>query len=129
VTGTNASEAILLDSSGWLEYITADVNAVRFANYIEGSVPLIVPTIVLHEVHKKLLIANGKTGAERFVSHALRQIVVPLDEDLALSASHISVELRLDLADAIIYATGQAWKAPIVTSDEHFRGLPGVILI
>jgi toxin FitB len=129
VTGTIASEAVLLDSSGWLEYITADVNAARFADYIEGSVPLIVPTIVLYEVHKKLLIADGETGANRFVSHALRQIVVQLDEDLALSASQISVDLRLHLADAIIYATGQAWNAPIVTSDDHFRGLPGVILI
>jgi toxin FitB len=129
VTATTDSELVLLDSSGWLEYITADVNATRFAAYIEAESPVLVPTIVLYEVYKKLLLHQGKTAADRFESSALRHIIIPLDETLAVLAARLSVDLRLHMADAIIYATGRSQGAQIVTSDDHFRGLPGVTFV
>jgi predicted nucleic acid-binding protein len=129
VTATTASKDIVVDSSGWLEYVTADVNASRFAPYIEREAPLIVPTIVVYEVYKKLLLDRGKTVADRFSSHALRNILVPLDEILALAAARVSVDVHLPMADAIIYATAQSRNADVITNDDHFRGLPGVIFI
>jgi predicted nucleic acid-binding protein len=129
VTATTVSEEFVLDSSGWLEYITADVNASRFAVYVEAETSLLVPTIVVYEVYKKLLLDRGKTFADRFTSHAFRHLIVPLDEALSLAAARISADLHLHMADAIIYATGQARNAAVVTGDDHFRGLPDVILI
>jgi len=128
VTGTTVSELWLIDSSAWLEYLTQDVDAAKFAPYIEGDVPTLVPTIVLYEVVKVLMRERGKMVADRFISEVLRRVVEPLEEGLALAAAHISNETKLAMADAIIYATAQARQAQLVTGNTAFRGLPGVII-
>lgn len=128
VTETTGSELLLVDSSGWLEYLTEDSKAGDFAPYIESHAPLIVPTIVLYEVFKMLLRERGKTAADRFASEAFRRVIVPLDENLALAAARVSLESRLTMADAIIYATAQSCEAQLITGDSAFRGLPGVII-
>ena len=123
------SDLLLVDSSGWLEFITQDTKAAAFAPFLEGPRPLLVPTIVLYEVFKKLMQMKGKTEADRFASHALRQFTVPLDEDTAITAARLSLQHRLAMADAIIYATALAHSAELVTSDQAFSGLPGVTLL
>ena len=128
MTATTGSEPLLVDSSGWLEYLTEDLNAAGFAPYIEREAPVLMPTIVLYEVFKVLVRERGKTDADRFVSQAFRRILVPLDEDLALASARVSLEFRLAMADAIIYATALAYHATLVTGDVAFRGLPGVII-
>lgn len=128
MTAATASELFLVDSSGWLEYLTADAKGPAFARYIQGNRHLIVPTIVLYEVYKKLLLSEGKTSADRFASDALRRRVVTLDEDLSIAAAEISLYRRLAMADAIIYATAQMYHAQLVTSDLAFQGLPGVTI-
>jgi predicted nucleic acid-binding protein len=128
VTGTTVSELWLVDSSAWLEYLTQDRDAAKFAPFIESASPALVPTIVLYEVVKVLMRERGKTEADRFISAALRSIVVPLDEDLALAAAQVSNEHKLAMADAIIYATAQTNRAQLVTGDAAFRSLPGVII-
>ncbi|MGD0427463.1 MAG: type II toxin-antitoxin system VapC family toxin [Candidatus Acidiferrales bacterium] len=128
MTGTTVSELWLIDSSAWLEYLTQDVDAAKFAPYIESDVPTLVPTIVLYEVVKVLMRERGKMVADRFISEVLRRVVEPLEEGLALAAAHISNETKLAMADAIIYATAQARQAQLVTGNTAFRGLPGVII-
>jgi len=123
------SNLVLVDSSGWLEYITLDKNARAFARYIEGERPVLVPTIVLYEVYKKLCQSWGKVEADRFESHALRRKVVPLDDILAIAAARNSIAHNLAMADAIIYATALSFSAELVSSDQHFQGLPGVTLL
>ena len=123
------SNLVLVDSSGWLEYITLDKNARAFARYIEGGRPVLVPTIVLYEVYKKLCQSWGKVEADRFESHALRRKVVPLDDILAIAAARNSIAHNLAMADAIIYATALSFSAELVSSDQHFQGLPGVTLL
>ena len=127
-TTLNDSKRIVVDSSGWLEYLTDDVNAERFAPYVAGNFHVIVPTIVVYEVYKKLLMESGKSAADAFSSDAMRRTVVPLDDVLAISAAQISLDHRLPMADAIIYASTIAQNAELVTGDPHFRGLPGVII-
>jgi predicted nucleic acid-binding protein len=118
-----------VDSSGWLEYITLDAKANEAARYIEGAGPILVPTIVIYEVYKKLKMSWGKTEADRFASQAMRRQVILLNETLALAAANISLDHKLAMADAIIYATARRFEAELVTSDQAFGGLPGVTLL
>jgi predicted nucleic acid-binding protein len=83
---------------------------------------------VLYEVVRILLRERGKTESDRFISAALRRVIVPFDEGLALAAAQVSNTTKLAMADSIIYATAQAHQAQIVTGDAAFRGLPGVII-
>ena len=123
------SDPVVLDSSGWLEFLTSDAKADLFAPYLEGSVTLLVPTVVLYEVRKVLQLKEGKTAADIFVSEALRRIVIAFDEDLALSATRLSIDHKLSMADAIIYATAQQHRAQLITGDAHFANLPGVTVL
>jgi predicted nucleic acid-binding protein len=118
------SELFLMDSSGWIEFLGDGPLADRFAPYFEREECMIVPTIVLYEVYKKLLSMGSSNPADRFLSSALRARVVPIDERLALLAARISLDRRLAMADAMIYATAIATGAHLVTADAHFKGLP-----
>src|SRR5438876_10568207 len=87
-TAMIASERVLVDSSGGLEYLTADVKKPLFEPYlVDAKETLIVPTIVLYQVRKKLLVEQQKTAADWFVSEALRHPDVPLDDRIALDAA------------------------------------------
>jgi predicted nucleic acid-binding protein len=129
VTTQSASDPVLVDSSGWLEYITSDSKADVFAPYLEGQRPILVPAIVLYEVRKLLLQRQPKTVADMFVSQALRHTVVPIDQEIALSAAVFSIQYELPMADALIYAVTEKFGAELITSDAHFKGLPQVTLL
>jgi toxin FitB len=129
VTTAIGSDPVLVDSSGWLEYITSDTKADLFASYIEGDRPIVVSTIVLYEVRKILLLRLPKTAADRFVSAALRHLLVPVDESIAIAGAVISIQHHLSIADALLYATAEKLGAELVTSDAHFQGLQRVTMI
>lgn len=121
---TKGSELFLVDSSGWIEFLGDGPLADRFAPYFEWEERLVVPAIVIYEVYKKLLSVAGASAADRFLSAALRARVVPIDERLALLAARISLDRRLAMADAMIYATALEAGAHLFTTDAHFQGLP-----
>lgn len=129
MTTPSASDPVLVDSSGWLEYITSDSKADLFSPYLEGQRPVLIPTIVLYEVRKILLQRQPKTVADLFVSEALRRTVVSVDQEIALAAAAISIQYELPMTDALIYATAERHGAEVVTSDSHFKGLTRVTLL
>lgn len=128
-TTANGSKAVLVDSSGWLEYLTADEKAVLFAPYFESKRRVIVPTIVIFEVRKILLLRRTKVIADEFVGEAFGREVVDLDRQIALAAAEFGIRHQLPMADAIIYATAASYQVELVTTDAHFKGLPGVTLL
>jgi toxin FitB len=128
VTTRSASDLFVVDSSGWLEYLTEDPKASAFGHYLEAESSVLVPSLVIFEVYKHLAKNRGRAIADRFVSQALHHRVVPLDETIALAAANLSVEHRLGGSASILYATARVHQAHLVTADTHFRGLPGVII-
>ena len=126
---TKGSELFLVDSSGWVDFMGDGPLAEKFAPYFEREERLLVPAIALYEVYKKLLSAQSSTAADRFLSVALRARVAPIDERLALLAARISLDRRLAMADAMIFATALAAGAHLVTSDAHFQGFAEVTFI
>lgn len=132
MTTPKGFERILVDSSGWIEYLAEGPKAPRFASYLESQTAvLLLPSVVVYEVHKKISREKGTTVANKFVSQALSfdERLIPLTLDLALAASVISVDNHLPMADAIIYATAEKHDAQLITSDAHFANLPRVTLI
>jgi predicted nucleic acid-binding protein len=128
VTTPTDTEVFLVDSSGWVEYIGDGPKAGEFAPFLEREEALLVPTIVLYEVHKKLSLTADKTVLHRFLSHAFRARRIPLDSTLAISAARVSLEHHLAMADSIIYASAQEHQAQLITMDLDFQRLPGVII-
>jgi predicted nucleic acid-binding protein len=131
VTTPNASKRYIVDSSGWIEYLGDGPKAEAFARFFEKEEALLLPTIIVYEVFKKLLKERGTSLAEQFFAQArqLADSTIVLDTDLAVQAATLSSETGLPMADAIIYATAHAAQAELITSDAHFSGLPGVTMI
>jgi predicted nucleic acid-binding protein len=129
VIATTGTDLTVVDSSGWVAYLGDGSQAEAFAVYLEREELLVVPTIVICEVVKKLKVTSNETVVDRFLSQAYRGRQIELDASIAIAAAQISIRHRLAMADAIIYATAESAVAQLVTSDTDFRDLPGVIVV
>jgi predicted nucleic acid-binding protein len=116
----------VIDSSGWIEYLTDGPNANFFAAAINDSENLITPTICLYEVFKRILLTFGEEKALEISGAMSSEQVVGLNRDLAIAAAQLSVEQKLAMADSIILATARTHNATLWTQDAHFKDLEGV---
>jgi len=116
----------LVDSSAWLEYFADGPNAGFFATAIEKINELIVPTIVIFEVFKRVLQQRTARAALETIAILRQGRLVELTGNLAIAAASISHRQKLPMADSIIIATARAENAVIWTQDADFEGLPSV---
>ena len=119
----------VVDSSGWLEYFADGPNADFFAAPILAVEELIVSTISIYEVFKRVLQQRDESQALQAVAIMQQGTVVDLSSTLALSAAKLSDDLQLPMADSIMLATAQAYQGTLWTQDADFDGLPGVNFI
>jgi predicted nucleic acid-binding protein len=116
----------VVDSSGWLEYFSGSKNAEFFASAIEDTEHLLVPTISLYEVFKRLIQQVGTSAAQTNIGDMVAGQVVDLNDSLSLSAAQIAIDLKIPMADSIILATAREYGATLWTQDEHFKAIAGV---
>ena len=103
----------VVDSSGWLEHFIDDVNANFFAPAIEDDANLIVPTISIFEVFRRVLAAKGKVMVLEAVALMYSGQVVDLKSEIAMSAAQISLDLKLPMENRIILATARSKNAAL----------------
>lgn len=116
----------VVDSSGWIEYLTDGPHAAFFAPAIERPSTLIIPALSLFEVFRWSLRNSSENAALEAVALMQQSRVVELSAPLSLSAASLSHKHKLPRADSIIYATAQAFDAELWTQDADFAGLPKV---
>lgn len=116
----------VVDSSGWVEYFINGGNAQAFATTIRDTDNLIVPTLCIYEVFKRLLLHVNENEALTTIGNMFLGEVMELDRFTALDAARLSVKHKLAMADSIILATARANYAALWTQDEHFNDIEGV---
>ena len=116
----------VVDSSAWLEYFANGPNASFFAEPIEQIDKLIVPSLSLFEVFKRVLQERNENDALQAVAIMHQGTVVDLDASVALSAARLSVENKLPMADSVMLATAREYDAALWTQDADFKGLERV---
>ena len=116
----------VVDSSGWLEFFTEGDNIDFFSSAIQNIEELIVPTICIYEVFKRVIVLRNNEEALQAVGVMSLGKIIELDRQIALDAANISNELKLAMVDSIILATAQANNAILWTQDEHFKNVKGV---
>lgn len=117
---------ILVDSSGWLQYLMAGPRADEYAQALENPASVLTPAIVLYEVYKWVRRERGEEMALRVAAQLTRTQIVSVDQTIALTAADCSLAHGLAMADALVYATGRLHGAVVMTSDGDFEGLDGV---
>lgn len=120
---------IVVDSSGWLEFLTDGVLADEYAKRLRNLSAVLTPTIVIYEVYKHAKRLLSEEDAVDAVAAMHKTQVVPLTGELALLAADLSIAHKLPMADSIVLATAHAHDAEVVTSDSDFAALPGVVYI
>lgn len=116
----------LVDSCGWLEYFADGPNADFFAPAIEETKNLIVPTICIFEVFKRIYQQRGEDAALQGAALMQQGEVVAIDDISALSAAKCSIDYNLPMADSIILAIARLRKATIWTQDIDFKSIEGI---
>jgi len=116
----------VVDSCGWLEYFADAPHADFYASAIEDVQNLIVPTICILEVFKRVLQQRNEDAALQAIALMHQGLIVDLTSSIALDAAKIGTQLKLPLADSVIMATARAHDAIIWTQDEDFKGIEGV---
>ena len=116
----------VVDSSGWLEYFANGSNAAFFAPAIEATRELLVPTLSLYEVFKRVLQQRDEGEALQAVALMQQGQVVDLTAAVALSAAKASIERRLPMADSIMLVTARLHGATFWTQDADFKDVEGV---
>ena len=117
---------ILVDTCGWIEWLTEGALADSFASYMQDPAELLVPTTVQYELYKWVKRESDENTALVTIALADDSLVIPLSTDIALVAADLSLSHKLAFADAVIYASARKYNVELVTSDDHFEGLPGV---
>ena len=116
----------VVDSSGWIEYLTDSKRADLFAAPIEQRDQLLVPTIALFEVHKILSRSLPEGVVDRCLNVMRLGRVLDLTDRRAVAASKIARQHRLALADAAMYSMAREFDATLWTQDVDYQGLEGV---
>jgi len=116
----------VVDSCGWLEYIADGPNAAFFASALIDLPKLVVPSITIYEVCKRVLVQSGQAFAERAVNAMSRGHIVHLDANNLQLAAIASVRYKLAMADAIIWQTAQLHQAQLYTQNADLMLVPDV---
>ena len=119
----------LVDSSGWLEYFADGPNAEFFAPAIEDTEHLLVSTINLYEVFKRVLQQKGENQALQAVALMHQGQVLDINAEIAIAAAKISEQHKLPLADSLILTTAQTYHATLWTQDADFQDFADIKFI
>ncbi len=116
----------LVDSSGWLEYLSDGPNAGFFEPPLSAPDKLIVPTLCLYEVFKVVLRERGEDQAIQAAALMQQGRLIELSSPIALFAARLSLGSKIPMADSIVAATASLFEAVIWTQDEDFKNLKNV---
>lgn len=116
----------LVDTCGWIEWLTNSKLANSFEPYLKHTSQLVVPTLIQYELYKWICREKNLSVALEVIGITEQSNVVSLDTHLALNSADISKQYNLAMADAIVYATAQKYDAELITADQHFAQLPKV---
>jgi len=119
----------IVDSCGWLEFFADGPNAEHFSPIIQDTRNLIVPTISLTEVFRRILQQKDEDLAIQAIALMHQGNVVELSSSIAVTAAQLGTQHKLPLADSIIYSTAKHYKALIYTQDADFENLSNVYYI
>jgi predicted nucleic acid-binding protein len=120
-----AGARVVVDSAPVIYYLENHSLAARFAPLFDavadGAISIAISSITVAEVLAGPLGAGKEALAGRYRAALRRWLIVPVSEDLAVTAARLRVRFRLRLPDAIQLATTvETGSYALVTHDRDF---------
>ncbi len=120
----------MIDPWTLIEDWRGGIHSERAAEHIEGSETAVLSAVNLVEIFFWVLRHyDEKKAEEKGDTLKRRCFLIPLDESVAVDAAKIKRDLKLSLADSIIFATARAHDAKLVTGAKDFKNLPDTLYI
>lgn len=116
----------IVDASGWIEFFLAGRNGPVFRPIIEDEANLLVTSISVYEVHRVLSRKLPDELRDTCVMLMHRLPIIDLTDARAIAAANVSIEHKLAMADAAMYAMAMEHQAVLWTQDADYQGLSGV---
>jgi len=119
----------VVDSSVWIELLGKGALAKKCAAALQRHIIVGVPALIVYEVCRKV---QKKISAEQALSVAamLRQHgILNMTDQIALLAVDLSIEHSLPMADSIVLAHAREMDAILITMDNDFAKLDGVLVV
>ena len=98
----------------------------RYRPIASNSATLLVPAVALYEVHRYLSRTASADMRDGSLNVMRQARVIDVTDARAIAASDAAQQHKLSMADAIMYAIAQEFKATFWTQDVDYQGLPGV---
>ncbi len=117
----------LVDTCGWIEWLSSGALQSSFAKYLKDTEHLIIPTIVQYELFKWVCREKDESCAFDIIGVTENAQVIPLDTSIAILAAKLSKQHKLAMADSLVLASAQKNHAKIITCDSHFKNIPDVL--
>ncbi len=117
---------VLLDSSVWIEILGGGALAARCEAELSAAVNVLVPTVVLFEVYRKVCRATSEEEALSVITMLSQHTVSDLSREIALEAADLSIAHKLAMADSLVLAHARHVHAVLVTLDNDFADLSDV---
>lgn len=109
-----------------MEYLSDSKNAKYFAEVIENTDELIVSSINIYEIYKKILKEKDENTALQIIGLMRQAKVVDVNSSIAIQAAKLSHEKNIPMADSITYTTALINDAIVWTQDSDFKELESV---
>lgn len=116
----------VVDSCGWLEYFANGPNAGFFAPVLEATETLLVPSLCVFEVCKRVALQRGEAAAQQAAEFMAKGDIITLGANTAFAAALYSAKHKLPMADSLILITAQEHQATLWTQDADLKGHKGV---
>ena len=101
---------VLVDTCGWIEWLTDGVLAESFAPYLQDPADLLVPTTVQYELYQWVKRESEETTALDIIALTDESLIAPLNTEIALMAADLSLTHKLAFADAVICACAEKYQ-------------------
>jgi hypothetical protein len=110
----------LVDASTWPAYFAGEPTVDFFAEAIEDTDLLVVPSGCFYEVFKVVLRERGENAA----FSAVVSMHLYLDAGLAMQGAALGLEEELAFVDSVIFAVAKKHDAMLWTQDAHLKASP-----
>ncbi len=117
---------LVVDSSVWIEIFASGPLAKLCEKEMKNATTIIVPTIIIFEVYRKILKGSSEDQALSVVAAMTQYKVEELSQEVALLAGDISKDNNLGTADSLVLAHARNSQAILITLDNDFVGIEDV---
>lgn len=116
------------DSWAWVEYFRGSRAGAKVRDILESRDVLFTPSVCLAEIKAKYL-AEGHDPGPRLTFIKSRTSILEVDASVAEAAADLKREHGLHMVDALVLACARSRASELVTGDNHFRRIPGVVML